>query len=91
MALDLSLSDALTDSVPQLGQESQVNQDFVAKLEAETFVDQVKETVGKTDFIPLLDNDDNTTELYRGVSKYVTMSSFKDSPSTVRSTIYWWS
>lgn len=30
-------------------------------------------------------------ELYRGVSKYVTMRSFKDSPSTVRSTIYWWS
>uniref|UniRef100_A0A3P9IYV5 Microtubule-associated protein n=1 Tax=Oryzias latipes TaxID=8090 RepID=A0A3P9IYV5_ORYLA len=65
--LDLSLSDALTDSVPQLGQESQVNQDFVAKLEAETFVDQVKETVGKTDFIPLLDNDDNTADVSAGL------------------------
>lgn len=56
--LDLSLSDALTDSAPQLGQENQVERDFVAQLEAETFDDQVKETVGKTDFIPLLDNDD---------------------------------
>ncbi|XP_069579429.1 microtubule-associated protein 4 isoform X3 [Brachyistius frenatus] len=56
--LDLSLSDALTDSVPQSGPESLVERDFVAQLEAETFDDQVGETVGKTDFIPLLDNDD---------------------------------
>uniref|UniRef100_A0A673AL27 Uncharacterized protein n=1 Tax=Sphaeramia orbicularis TaxID=375764 RepID=A0A673AL27_9TELE len=58
MALDLSLSDALTDSVPQSGPESLVERDFVAQLEAETFEDQVGETVGKTDYIPLLDNDD---------------------------------
>lgn len=56
--LDLSLSDALTDSVPQPGPESLVERDFVAQLEAEAFDDQVGETVGKTDFIPLLDNDD---------------------------------
>lgn len=56
--LDLSLSDALTDSVPQPGPESLVERDFVAQLEAETFDDQVGETVGKTDYIPLLDNDD---------------------------------
>ncbi|MEQ2208832.1 hypothetical protein XENOCAPTIV_016477 [Xenoophorus captivus] len=56
--LDLSLSDALMDSPPQPGLESKVERDFVAQLEAETFEDQVKETVGKTDYIPLLDNDD---------------------------------
>uniref|UniRef100_A0A3Q4ARX8 Uncharacterized protein n=1 Tax=Mola mola TaxID=94237 RepID=A0A3Q4ARX8_MOLML len=58
MALDLSLSDALTDSVPQPGPESLVERDFVAQLEAEAFDDQIGETVGKTDYIPLLDNDD---------------------------------
>ncbi|XP_029979767.1 LOW QUALITY PROTEIN: microtubule-associated protein 4 [Sphaeramia orbicularis] len=60
--LDLSLSDALTDSVPQSGPESLVERDFVAQLEAETFEDQVGETVGKTDYIPLLDNDDTRAE-----------------------------
>ena len=56
---DLSLSDALTDGVPQSGPENLVERDFVAQLEAETFDDQVGETVGKTDYIPLLDNDDD--------------------------------
>lgn len=56
--LDLSLSDALTDSVPQSGPEGLVERDFVAQLEAEAFEDQVGETVGKSDYIPLLDNDD---------------------------------
>ncbi|KAM6900490.1 uncharacterized protein FYW49_016998 [Xenentodon cancila] len=60
--LDLSLSDALTDSVTQPGQENIVERDFVAQLEAETFDDQVKETVGKTDYIPLLDNDDTRAD-----------------------------
>ncbi|XP_051970718.1 microtubule-associated protein 4-like isoform X2 [Xyrauchen texanus] len=54
---DLSLTDALTDSVPQSDVENMVERDFVATLEAETFVDRVGETVGKTDFIPLLDSD----------------------------------
>ncbi|CAL9698265.1 unnamed protein product [Knipowitschia caucasica] len=61
--LDLSLSDALTDGVltdgaPQPSPETRVERDFVAQLEAETFEDQVGETVGKTDYIPLLDNHD---------------------------------
>lgn len=56
--LDLSLSDALTDSVPQSGPENLVERDFVAQLEAETFDDQVGEMVVKMDYIPLLDNDD---------------------------------
>ncbi|XP_071384453.1 microtubule-associated protein 4 isoform X2 [Centroberyx affinis] len=60
--LDLSLSDALTDSVPQPGPESLVERDFVAQLEAEAFDDQIGETVGKTDFIPLLDNDDTRAD-----------------------------
>ncbi|KAL3040789.1 hypothetical protein OYC64_011732 [Pagothenia borchgrevinki] len=55
--LDLSLSDALTDSVPQQGPESLVERDFMAQLESETFDDKVGETVGKTDYIPLLDDD----------------------------------
>ncbi|XP_067342239.1 microtubule-associated protein 4 isoform X3 [Channa argus] len=56
--LDLSLSDALTDSAPQPGTEDLVQRDFVAELEAEPFEDQVGEMVGKTEYIPLLDNDD---------------------------------
>lgn len=56
--LDLSLSDALTDSVPPSGPESVVQRDFVAQLEAETFDDQVGEMVVKMDYIPLLENDD---------------------------------
>ncbi|XP_035268448.1 microtubule-associated protein 4 isoform X6 [Anguilla anguilla] len=55
---DLSLSDALADSVPQSDPEDLVQRDFVATLEAETFDDQVGETVGKKDYIPLLDDDD---------------------------------
>ncbi|XP_070784337.1 microtubule-associated protein 4 [Enoplosus armatus] len=61
--LDLSLSDALTDSAPQPGPESLVERDFVAQLEAETFDDQVGETVGKTDYTPLLDNDDTRADV----------------------------
>ncbi|XP_068438226.1 microtubule-associated protein 4 isoform X2 [Clinocottus analis] len=60
--LDLSLSDALTDSVPQPGPETLVERDFVAQLEAEAFDDQVGETVGKTDYVPLLDNDDTRAD-----------------------------
>ncbi|XP_073344268.1 uncharacterized protein [Pagrus major] len=60
--LDLSLSDALTDSVPQPSPEGLVERDFVAQLEAEAFDDKVGETVGKTDYIPLLDNDDTRAD-----------------------------
>lgn len=55
---DLTLSDALTDSVSLPVEENVVERDFVATLEAETFEDKVGETVGKTDYIPLLDNDE---------------------------------
>lgn len=55
---DLTLSDALTDSVSLPVEENVVERDFVAALEAETFEDKVGETVGKTDYIPLLDDDE---------------------------------
>ncbi|XP_037312110.2 microtubule-associated protein 4 isoform X6 [Pungitius pungitius] len=60
--LDLSLSDALTDITPQPGPEDLVEKDFVAQQEAEPFDDQVGETVGKTDYVPLLDNDDTRAD-----------------------------
>uniref|UniRef100_A0AAY4DEG9 Microtubule-associated protein n=1 Tax=Denticeps clupeoides TaxID=299321 RepID=A0AAY4DEG9_9TELE len=63
---DLSLTDALTDSAPQSGPENLVERDFVAQLEAESFDDQVGETVGKSDFVPLMDNDDAAAVLENG-------------------------
>ncbi|XP_058620812.1 microtubule-associated protein 4 isoform X3 [Onychostoma macrolepis] len=54
---DLSLTDALTDSAPQPEVENMVERDFVATLNAETFDDQVGETVDKANYVPLLDND----------------------------------
>ncbi|KAK3551913.1 hypothetical protein QTP70_031544 [Hemibagrus guttatus] len=58
---DLTLSDALTDSVSPPVEENIVQKDFIATLEAETFEDKVGETVGKTDYIPLLDDDEKET------------------------------
>ncbi|XP_060725656.1 microtubule-associated protein 4 isoform X1 [Tachysurus vachellii] len=58
---DLTLSDALNDSVSPPAEENVVQTDFFAKLEAETFEDKVGETVGKTDYIPLLDDDGKET------------------------------
>lgn len=55
---DLTLSDALTDSVPPPVEENIVQRDFIATLEEETFDDKVGETVGKTNYIPLLDDDE---------------------------------
>ncbi|XP_050953760.1 microtubule-associated protein 4 isoform X7 [Labeo rohita] len=54
---DLSLTDALTDSVLQPDMEDKVERDFVATLESEAFDDQVGETVDKSNYVPLLDND----------------------------------
>ncbi|XP_053716823.1 microtubule-associated protein 4 isoform X2 [Synchiropus splendidus] len=88
--LDLSLSDALTDSVPQSGPESLVERDFVAQLEAETFDDEIGETVGKTDYIPLLDNDDtradstleNGDQEAHGAQKPASMAACMDSSTS---------
>ncbi|TRY86468.1 hypothetical protein DNTS_025553 [Danionella cerebrum] len=55
---DLSLSDALTDGADPENREERVERDFVSALEAESFEDQVGETVNKSDFIPLLDEEE---------------------------------
>ncbi|XP_074918221.1 microtubule-associated protein 4 isoform X5 [Chelonoidis abingdonii] len=54
---NLSLADALTEPPAEI--EEEVKRDFIATLEAEKFDDVVGETVGKTDYIPLLDDDDD--------------------------------
>lgn len=53
---NLSLADALTEPPPQI--EEEVKRDFMATLEAEKFDDVVGEKVGKTDYVPLLDDED---------------------------------
>ncbi|XP_066207728.1 microtubule-associated protein 4 isoform X8 [Saccopteryx leptura] len=55
---DLSLADALTEPPPEI--EGEIKRDFIATLEAEAYDDVVGETVGKTDYIPLLDDDEKT-------------------------------
>ncbi|XP_029774874.1 microtubule-associated protein 4 isoform X11 [Suricata suricatta] len=55
---DLSLADALTEPPPEI--EEEIKRDFISTLEAEAFDDVVGETVGKTDYIPLLDVDEKT-------------------------------
>ncbi|XP_069634581.1 microtubule-associated protein 4 isoform X17 [Haliaeetus albicilla] len=54
---NLSLADALTEPTPEI--EEEVKRDFIATLEAEKFDDVVGETVDKTDYVPLLDDDDD--------------------------------
>ncbi|XP_061853071.1 microtubule-associated protein 4 isoform X3 [Colius striatus] len=54
---NLSLADALTEPPPEI--EEEVKRDFIATLEAEKFDDVVGETVDKTDYVPLLDDDDD--------------------------------
>ncbi|XP_077160391.1 microtubule-associated protein 4 isoform X4 [Paroedura picta] len=53
---NLSLADAMTEPPPQI--EEEVKRDFMATLEAEKFDDVVGEKVGKTDYVPLLDDED---------------------------------
>ncbi|KAM4792023.1 microtubule-associated protein 4 isoform 3-T4 [Cyanocitta cristata] len=54
---NLSLADALTE--PPHDIEEEVKRDFIATLEAEKFDDVVGETVDKTDYVPLLDDDND--------------------------------
>lgn len=56
----LSLADALTEPPPEI--EEEVKRDFIATLEAEKFDDVVGETVDKTDYVPLLDDEDDDTK-----------------------------
>ncbi|XP_030300767.1 microtubule-associated protein 4-like isoform X5 [Calypte anna] len=53
---NLSLADALTEPPPEI--EEEVKRDFIATLEAEKFDDVVGEKVDKTDYVPLLDDED---------------------------------
>ncbi|XP_034145601.1 microtubule-associated protein 4 isoform X2 [Esox lucius] len=53
--MDLSLHDALTDGAPKTGADSLARREFVASLKKETFDDKVGETVGKSEYRPLLD------------------------------------
>ncbi|XP_073704403.1 uncharacterized protein map4l isoform X2 [Garra rufa] len=60
--MDFSLRDAFTDGAPKATQDSRLKRDFVAGLEAQTYDDKVGETVGKTEYRPLLDGMDGKRE-----------------------------
>lgn len=72
--MDFSLRDAFTDGASKATQDSLLKRDFVAGLEAQTFDDKVGETVGKTDYRPLLDGMDGKRE---GMSLRTRQSSIK--------------
>ncbi|XP_069501958.1 microtubule-associated protein 4 isoform X6 [Ambystoma mexicanum] len=52
---NFSLEDALTDNPPEI--EAEIKRDFISTLEAEPYDDVVGETCGKSDYVPLLDDD----------------------------------
>lgn len=60
--MDFSLRDAFTEGAAKAAQDSLLKRDFVAGLEAQTFDDKVGETVGKTEYRPLLDGIDGKRE-----------------------------
>ncbi|XP_040287316.1 uncharacterized protein LOC121000766 isoform X2 [Bufo bufo] len=53
---DLELMDALTDAPPQI--EPDIKRDFISSLEAEPYDDVIGERCDKTDYVPLLDDDE---------------------------------
>ncbi|XP_069815347.1 titin-like isoform X3 [Dendropsophus ebraccatus] len=53
---DLELVDALTDSPPEI--EPEIKRDFISSLEAEPYDDVIGEKFDKTDYVPLLDDDE---------------------------------
>ncbi|XP_041423242.1 uncharacterized protein map4.S isoform X3 [Xenopus laevis] len=53
---NFSLQDALTDGPAET--EPEVKQDFITSLENEKFEDEVGETCDKSNYVPLLDDDD---------------------------------
>ncbi|XP_072010562.1 uncharacterized protein [Engystomops pustulosus] len=53
---DLELVDALTDSPTQI--EPDIKRDFISSLEAEPYDDVIGEKCDKTDYVPLLDDDE---------------------------------
>lgn len=86
---DLSLADALTEPPPEI--EGEIKRDFIATLEAEAYDDVVGETVGKTDYIPLLDVDEKTgnseskkkpcPDTSQGEGKWLNQTGYIDSES----------
>ncbi|XP_073731919.1 uncharacterized protein map4l isoform X2 [Misgurnus anguillicaudatus] len=60
--MDFSLRDAFTGGAPKTTQESLLKRDFMAELEAQTFDDKVGETVGKTEYRPLVDGMEGKRE-----------------------------
>ncbi|XP_052471727.1 microtubule-associated protein 4-like isoform X2 [Carassius gibelio] len=60
--MDFSLRDAFTDGAPKATQDSLLKRDFMAELEAQTYDDKVGETVGKSEYRPLLDGLDGKRE-----------------------------
>ncbi|XP_058299148.1 microtubule-associated protein 4 isoform X21 [Hylobates moloch] len=77
---DLSLADALTEPSPDI--EGEIKRDFIATLEAEAFDDVVGETVGKTDYIPLLDVDEKTGNSESKKKPCSETSQIEDTPSS---------
>ncbi|XP_023087362.1 microtubule-associated protein 4 isoform X7 [Piliocolobus tephrosceles] len=77
---DLSLADALTEPSPDI--EGEIKRDFIATLEAEAFDDVVGETVGKTDYIPLLDVDEKTGNSESKKKPCSETSQAEDTPSS---------
>ncbi|XP_032153822.1 microtubule-associated protein 4 isoform X22 [Sapajus apella] len=77
---DLSLADALTEPSPEI--EGEIKRDFIATLEAEAFDDVVGETVGKTDYIPLLDVDEKTENSESKKKPCSDTSQVEDTPSS---------
>ncbi|XP_017711157.1 PREDICTED: microtubule-associated protein 4 isoform X9 [Rhinopithecus bieti] len=77
---DLSLADALTEPSPDI--EEEIKRDFIATLEAEAFDDVVGETVGKTDYIPLLDVDEKTGNSESKKKPCSETSQAEDTPSS---------
>nr|XP_027787913.1 microtubule-associated protein 4 isoform X2 [Marmota flaviventris] len=77
---DLSLADALTEPPPEI--EEEIKRDFIATLESEAFEDVVGETVGKTDYIPLLDVDEKTENSESKKKPFSDTSQIEGTPSS---------
>ncbi|KAM4821259.1 microtubule-associated protein 4 [Thomomys bottae] len=77
---DLSLADALTEPPPEI--EEEIKRDFIATLEAEAYDDVVGETVGKTEYIPLLDVDEKTGNSEAKKKPRPDTSQVEDTPSS---------
>nr|XP_033787840.1 microtubule-associated protein 4 isoform X2 [Geotrypetes seraphini] len=65
---NFDLEDALTDQPPDM--EPEIKRDFISSLEAEPYDDVVGESCGKTDYIPLLDDDEAKAGSQEPKSKY---------------------